>query len=68
MLSQAAASAAAAPAASASASSALSADTLTLTGAQALVRLLIAEQVPAVFGIVGGKLAPVLHASSATAA
>lgn len=37
---------------------------LTLTGAQALVRVLQAEQVPAVFGIVGGKLAPLLHALS----
>jgi acetolactate synthase-1/2/3 large subunit len=38
--------------------------TLTLTGAQAIVRLLQAEGVPAVFGIVGGKLAPLLHALS----
>ena len=35
---------------------------LTLNGAQALVRLLQAESVPAAFGIVGGKLAPLLHA------
>ena len=33
-----------------------------LTGAQALVRILAAEQVPFAFGIVGGKLAPLLHA------
>ena len=33
-----------------------------LTGAQALVRILLAEQVQLVFGIVGGKLAPLLHA------
>ena len=39
-------------------------DTLTLSGAQALVRLLQAERVPAAFGIVGGKLAPLLHALS----
>ena len=38
--------------------------TTTLTGAQALVRVLLAEQVPYVFGIVGGKLAPLLHAIS----
>ncbi len=38
--------------------------TITLTGAQALVRLLQAEAVPAAFGIVGGKLAPLLHALS----
>ncbi len=38
--------------------------TVTLTGAQALVRVLQAEGVPAVFGIVGGKLAPLLHAIS----
>lgn len=37
-------------------------DTVTLNGAQVLVRLLQAEQVPAAFGIVGGKLAPLLHA------
>ena len=36
--------------------------TTNLTGAQALVRVLLAEQVPYVFGIVGGKLAPLLHA------
>ena len=35
---------------------------LKLTGAQALVKALIVEQVPYVFGIVGGKLAPLLHA------
>jgi thiamine pyrophosphate-dependent acetolactate synthase large subunit-like protein len=35
---------------------------LTLSGAQTLVRLLQAEAVPAAFGIVGGKLAPLLHA------
>jgi thiamine pyrophosphate-dependent acetolactate synthase large subunit-like protein len=37
---------------------------ITLTGAQALVRVLLAEQVPYAFGIVGGKLAPLLHAIS----
>ncbi len=37
---------------------------LQLTGAQALVRAVMAEQVPYVFGIVGGKLAPLLHAIS----
>ncbi len=35
---------------------------LTLTGAQTLVRLLQAEGVPMAFGVVGGKLAPLLHA------
>lgn len=35
---------------------------LQLTGAQALVRVLLAEQVRFVFGVVGGKLAPLLHA------
>ena len=35
---------------------------LTINGAQALVRSLVAESVPYVFGIVGGKLAPLLHA------
>jgi acetolactate synthase-1/2/3 large subunit len=35
-----------------------------LTGAQALVRILAAEQVPFAFGIVGGKLAPLMHALS----
>jgi acetolactate synthase-1/2/3 large subunit len=35
-----------------------------LTGAQALVRVLAAEQVPFAFGIVGGKLAPLMHALS----
>ena len=35
---------------------------LRLTGAQALVRVLAAEQVPFAFGIVGGKLAPLMHA------
>ena len=39
-------------------------DTLKLSGAQTLVRLLQAEGVPAAFGIVGGKLAPLLHALS----
>ena len=38
--------------------------TITLTGAQALVRLLQAERCPAAYGIVGGKLAPLLHALS----
>jgi thiamine pyrophosphate-dependent acetolactate synthase large subunit-like protein len=42
----------------------VSAPTLTLTGAQALVRVLEAERVPAAFGIVGGKLAALLHAIS----
>ena len=37
---------------------------IALTGAEAIVRLLHAEQVPFVFGIVGGKLAPLLHALS----
>ena len=36
--------------------------TLKLSGAQALVRLLAAEGVPYAFGIVGGKLAPLLQA------
>lgn len=35
-----------------------------LTGAQALVRVMAAEQVPFAFGIVGGKLAPLMHALS----
>jgi thiamine pyrophosphate-dependent acetolactate synthase large subunit-like protein len=35
-----------------------------LTGAQALVRVLAGERVPFVFGIVGGKLAPLIHAIS----
>ena len=35
-----------------------------LTGAEVLVRLLEAEGVPYAFGIVGGKLAPLLHALS----
>lgn len=35
-----------------------------LNGAQALVKLLEAEGVPAVFGVVGGKLAPFLRALS----
>jgi acetolactate synthase-1/2/3 large subunit len=35
-----------------------------LTGAQALVRVLAAERVPFAFGIVGGKLAPLMHALS----
>jgi thiamine pyrophosphate-dependent acetolactate synthase large subunit-like protein len=34
----------------------------TLTGAQALVRVLAAESITHLFGIVGGKLAPLLHA------
>jgi len=38
--------------------------TLQINGAQALVRLLLAEQVREVFGIVGGKLGPLLHAIS----
>ncbi len=38
--------------------------TLTLTGAQAIVRLLERERVPMAFGVVGGKLAPLLHALS----
>ncbi len=37
---------------------------LSLTGAQALVRVLQAEGVGFVFGIVGGKLAPLIHAIS----
>jgi thiamine pyrophosphate-dependent acetolactate synthase large subunit-like protein len=37
---------------------------VTLNGAQVLVRLLLAEQVEAVYGIVGGKLGPLLHAIS----
>ena len=39
-----------------------SAQAATMTGAQALVRALRAEGVEQVFGIVGGKLAPLLHA------
>ncbi|MEO5672874.1 MAG: thiamine pyrophosphate-binding protein, partial [Ramlibacter sp.] len=35
-----------------------------LTGAEALVRVLLAEQVGFAFGIVGGKLTPLLHAIS----
>ncbi len=38
--------------------------TVRLTGAQALVRLLQAEGVTQAFGIVGGKLGPLLHALS----
>ena len=38
--------------------------TLHLSGAQALVRALVVEQVPFAFGIVGGKLTPLLHAIS----
>lgn len=38
-----------------------------LTGAQALVRALSCEQVAFVFGVVGGKLAPLLHAIKAAA-
>ena len=37
---------------------------LHLTGAQALVRVLRAEGVDTVFGIVGGKLSPLFHALS----
>ncbi|MDM0111279.1 thiamine pyrophosphate-binding protein [Variovorax sp. J22R133] len=37
---------------------------LRLTGAQALVRILAGEGVPFAFGIVGGKLAPLMHALS----
>ena len=37
---------------------------IALTGAQALVRVLRAESVGFVFGVVGGKLAPLLHAIS----
>ncbi len=40
----------------------------TLTGAQALVRCLEAEQVGHVFGIASGKLTPLLHALSLTPA
>ena len=40
------------------------AETLRLTGGEALVRLLLAEGVREAFGIVGGKLAPFLHALS----
>lgn len=36
--------------------------TLQLTGAQALVRLLAGEQISHVYGLVGGKLSPLLHA------
>jgi len=35
---------------------------LTLTGAQALVRVLRGEQIRHVYGLVGGKLSPLLHA------
>lgn len=38
--------------------------TVTLTGAQALVRLLLAEGVMSAYGLVGGKLAPLIHALS----
>lgn len=38
--------------------------TLRLSAAQALVRLLQAEEVAEAFGLVGGKLAPLLHALS----
>ncbi len=34
---------------------------ITLTGGQTLVRLLLAEHVAAVYGVVGGKMAPLLH-------
>jgi thiamine pyrophosphate-dependent acetolactate synthase large subunit-like protein len=37
---------------------------LNLTGAQALVRVLQAEGIGFVFGVVGGKLAPLIHAIS----
>lgn len=37
---------------------------LRLTGAQALLRVLLAEGVDTVFGIVGGKLSPLFHALS----
>ena len=37
---------------------------LQLTGAQALVRVLAGESVQFAFGIVGGKLSPLLHALS----
>ncbi|MBE7419614.1 MAG: thiamine pyrophosphate-binding protein [Ideonella sp.] len=43
---------------------ATAAATLRLTGGEALVRLLQAEGVREAFGIVGGKLAPLLHALS----
>lgn len=39
-----------------------------LTGAQALVRCLLAEQIGLVFGIASGKLTPLLHALSQTPA
>ncbi len=42
----------------------MAAETVKLTGAEALVRLLEAEGVQHAFGIVGGKLAPLLHALS----
>ena len=38
--------------------------TIRLTGAQALLRVLIAEGVDTVFGVVGGKLSPLFHALS----
>ena len=56
--------AAAGPAVPTEAGPAAAPNTLQLTGAQTLVRLLQAEGVPAAFGIVGGKLAPLLHALS----
>src|SRR5689334_964011 len=40
---------------------------LQLTGAEALVRVLAGENVRHVFGIVGGKLGPLLHAIDAEA-
>ncbi|MGE0350605.1 thiamine pyrophosphate-binding protein [Hydrogenophaga sp.] len=43
---------------------ATSAPPLHLSGAQALVRVLLAEGVDTVFGIVGGKLSPLFHALS----
>jgi thiamine pyrophosphate-dependent acetolactate synthase large subunit-like protein len=39
-------------------------EALKLTGAEALVRVLLGEGVDAVFGIVGGKLSPFFHALS----
>src|SRR5512138_1757897 len=42
----------------------MAATTVRLTGAEALVRLLQIEGVQHAFGIVGGKLAPLLHAIS----
>ncbi len=42
----------------------MSAHRVTLTGGQTLVRLLQAEGVAAVYGVAGGKMAPLLHALS----